>query len=270
MRVATSLSAQMKRCSGCRRALPEGDFAPIKSNPGRRMAKCRECVSAYMRDWHEKHPGYSSEQTRRWIAGNVERWKELSGRSRGRPEPPRVAMETLRRTVLPATAEACGPRSDGIDKIYFVQEGDAGPVKIGWTRQGLVARLAQIQNGNPRPLRLIGVALADQAAEKDLHGHFAELHLHGEWFRPEPSLLAFVADVARVPDVPRRTNRVGYRGVTFNSAGRYVARIQVGKCARYLGTFDTPEEAAQAYDDEAKVQFGQGATLNFPDGGRAI
>ena len=39
----------------------------------------------------------------------------------------------------------------------------------------------------------------------------------------------------------------GYKGVTLNR-GRYTAKCTTPPCSRYgLGTFDTSEEAAQAY-----------------------
>lgn len=49
-----------------------------------------------------------------------------------------------------------------------------------------------------------------------------------------------------------RDNILGYQGVTIKSGGRlkrtrYQAQIQVDKVHRYLGVFDTPEEAHAAY-----------------------
>ena len=47
---------------------------------------------------------------------------------------------------------------------------------------------------------------------------------------------------------PSRNNKLGMRGVSMTKRGKFVAFIYFKKERRYLGTFDTPEEAKAAYD----------------------
>lgn len=76
--------------------------------------------------------------------------------------------------------------------IYFIQSGDGGTIKIGFTNRSAVDRLADLQTGNPNTLRLLGELTGTAADELELHYHFAEYRIRGEWFSPVEQLLSFI------------------------------------------------------------------------------
>ena len=55
----------------------------------------------------------------------------------------------------------------------------------------------------------------------------------------------------------------GYKGV-YSHCGKWQARIYKNLKQTHLGTYNTPEEAARAYDRGALKMFGEYAWLNFP------
>jgi hypothetical protein len=57
-----------------------------------------------------------------------------------------------------------------------------------------------------------------------------------------------------------------YRGVSVSRPnGRYQSIIVVHKRGIHLGMFDSPEDAARAYDDAARMYYGELAVTNFAD-----
>ena len=66
----------------------------------------------------------------------------------------------------------------------------------------------------------------------------------------------------------RQTSDGRYRGVAKSwRGGKYQARIKVDRKKLYLGSYDTAEEAATAYEKAAIQYHGEAAVLNFPQGG---
>lgn len=63
----------------------------------------------------------------------------------------------------------------------------------------------------------------------------------------------------------RKGNKSGYKGVSFDSEKqKFQAQIVENKNYHFLGYYHNPEEAARAYDEAARLYFGEFACVNFP------
>lgn len=76
--------------------------------------------------------------------------------------------------------------------VYFLISADNGLVKIGWAGD-VRRRVNEIRTLNAGEIHLLGYAQASMKMEKMLHGQFAEICHHGEWFWPHWTLLDFAS-----------------------------------------------------------------------------
>lgn len=62
----------------------------------------------------------------------------------------------------------------------------------------------------------------------------------------------------------RKNSRSQFKGVYPVRGGKWAAQIHRKSQKIYLGAFATEEDAAKAYDEAAKMHYGEFACLNFP------
>lgn len=73
------------------------------------------------------------------------------------------------------------------------------------------------------------------------------------------------SEIARLSP-PTAANKSGFKGVFFsNAASKWTCQIKLEGKPKHLGLFQTPEEAAVAYDQAAFAAWGSDCYLNFPD-----
>jgi hypothetical protein len=87
------------------------------------------------------------------------------------------------------------------DVVYFLEAPLAQLIKIGWTRF-LAGRIGALATGSPIPLNLLGCVPGGLTAEQKLHGKFAAIREHGEWFRATPELRKFIARALKAGKLP--------------------------------------------------------------------
>ena len=71
--------------------------------------------------------------------------------------------------------------------VYFLECG--GFIKIGFATD-IARRLQAIQAMNPLDVTLVGRIRATLRVERVLQERFSGVHHRGEWFRPDPTMLA--------------------------------------------------------------------------------
>jgi hypothetical protein len=79
-----------------------------------------------------------------------------------------------------STVEPNSDDQDVFELVYFVL--CAGRIKIGYTAS-LKSRLIKMKTDMPVPPKFLHIEIGSKTTERILHREFADLRLHGEWFK---------------------------------------------------------------------------------------
>lgn len=113
-----------------------------------------------------------------------------------------------------------------LGNVYFIREGNSGPIKIGWTARDLMHRRDTLQIGNSKTLMLLGhIPNVPKSVEGEWHLRFRDLHVRAEWFLASRVLLNAINEAAIPNSLPPRRSRSapGTKGGWYaNSPGRAV------------------------------------------------
>lgn len=83
--------------------------------------------------------------------------------------------------------------ADAAEVVYYLQRESDRLIKIG-TSACFRSRLGDLRREHG-PLRLLATHRGDYYCEKGMHRRFVDLHVIGEWFRPEAPLAAWILEV---------------------------------------------------------------------------
>lgn len=123
----------------------------------------------------------------------------------------RVKLESVvspkRAAARRLMAEAVSEEKSTNGFVYCISDGTA--LKIGKTVNHPTNRVADLQTGNPRLLKLLAYVEAEDVAvaEAEMHARFAHLSVLGEWFEHDVLILTEFG----VTDVTLQSDRDTYR-----------------------------------------------------------
>lgn len=175
--------------------------------------------------------------------------------------------------------------------VYFVRAGKEGPVQVG-ASSDFTRRYSELQANHAAPIDVIGLIYYASRREafdfeQVVKQRFKMLKLKDNWLKPTSELLAFMTEQVErggtrapvltsttststspltVNDRKPRDTRSGFKGV-YPYGKRWAAVSHEGGRKQRLGVYDTPEDAARAYDQHLIARSGDPhAAVNFPHG----
>ena len=107
--------------------------------------------------------------------------------------------------------------------IYFIQCGTNGPIKIGYTDNGVKERLAQLQTGCPYELMVLWVYTGDDYTEAQIHSELSQERVRGEWFHPSKTVIEFITtEMSNVLEIESKNGRWIQLSETFSGSDEII------------------------------------------------
>jgi hypothetical protein len=150
--------------------------------------------------------------------------------------------------------------------ITIVDECDADLMQRRWKavlkNGGIYAERSAPPYVNRRGQKLrLHCVIMERVLERSLQKGEIVDHIDGNTLNNRRSNLRIATHAQNIQNGKlRSTNKSGYKGVRF-SHGKWVSEIKVNRQSHYLGRFDSPEEAYDAYCKAAKELHGEFARL---------
>lgn len=106
----------------------------------------------------------------------------------------KAQSHTIQKLAAAEARERALGKSPRKGRIYFIQQGEDGPIKIGYSTNPR-KRLDKLSTASPYPLRMLKIVPGGPALERQLHNRFSHSQLEGEWFKPTEELLEFIQNL---------------------------------------------------------------------------
>lgn len=145
--------------------------------------------------------------------------------------------------------------------IYFIQQGEDGPVKIGYarTRRAVKQRFDSFQIAHAERLELLAVHPGTQDQEKALHAALGAHRIRGEWFRPHGEVFlaaglahhtAWLIDRVWSDERWRRLGVLTREGCLTNGGADYVMTLERELAAQGFDLDRVATDLREMYDEE--------------------
>lgn len=105
-------------------------------------------------------------------------------------------------------------------KIYFIQQGNDGPIKIGISWE-IKKRLRDISVSSPFNPMVLALIPGNREKEKQLHRKFKKEHLRGEWFKASDRLMEFIRTLPN-NNIPQPTKEDGEKLLSLIEMGEMI------------------------------------------------
>ena len=127
--------------------------------------------------------------------------------------------------------------------IYFIQQGDDGPIKIGYSTD-VTERIRRMRTCSPYEIYIRLVISGNLDFEKNIHKKFKKYKMRGEWFQNTKEIREYIKSLGGVLSIDNKGDSI------YPEFGDKVVIIK-GPFTGLVGEYDNHEESG--FDENAVI-----------------